>query len=307
MLNNRRELQADVLDEPVRSLLAAAAAPTEPGPLPGEAEALAAFRASQTTTRRSPVLTYLTAFKTPIAAALGTGVLLTTGMGVAMAGSLPGAAQDTASELLGKVGVTVPGADEHSAGHADQRGGSEDAADEPASPEKDGKGSEVSELATTTDKKGVEKGAAISDEASDGKSQAGEEHGKAAEEHGKARRSTARPARTARARSRAPQRGTTQRALSRPSPRRRPRRLTSRHPPTKRRPPRTARGRVTALRPRAPTRPATPARVAAPRGRQAVREPPDSRMNNVCPRPGFGGTRVSGVLRRRLLRAGRAG
>ena len=186
MLNNRRELQADVLDEPVRSLLAAAAAPTEPGPLPGEAEALAAFRASQTTTRRSPVLTYLTAFKTPIAAALGTGVLLTAGMGVAMAGSLPGAAQDTASELLGKVGVTVPGADEHSAGHADQRGGSEDAADEPASSEKDGKGSEVSELATTTDLEGVEKGAAISDEASDGKSQAGEEHGKAAEEHGKA-------------------------------------------------------------------------------------------------------------------------
>ena len=185
MLNNRRELQADVLDEPVRSLLAAAAAPTEPGPLPGEAEALAAFRASQTTTRRSPVLTYLTAFRTPIAAALGTGVLLTTGMGVAMAGSLPGAAQDTASELLGKVGVTVPGADEHSAGHADQRGGSEDAADEPTSSEKDGKGSDVSELATTTNKTGVEKGAEVSRLASDGKSQAGE-HGKAAEEHGKA-------------------------------------------------------------------------------------------------------------------------
>ena len=39
-----------------------------------------------------------------------------------------------------------------------------------------GKGSAVSELATTTDLTGVDKGAAISDLASDGKSRAGEDH-----------------------------------------------------------------------------------------------------------------------------------
>jgi hypothetical protein len=185
MLNKRREIHDDVLDETVRSLLAAAAAPTEPGPVPGEGEALAAFRASQTAPRRSLVLTYLASYKTAVAAALGTGVLLTAGVGAAAAGSLPGAAQDTASELLSKVGVTVPGTDGHSAGHADQRGGSEDAADQTGTDTEGSKGSEVSKLATSTEFEGVEKGAEVSKLASGGNSQAGE-HGKAGDEHGKA-------------------------------------------------------------------------------------------------------------------------
>lgn len=185
MLNKRREIHDDVLDETVRSLLAAAAAPTEPGPVPGEAAALAAFRASQAAPRRSLVLTYLASFKTAVAAALGTGVLLTAGVGAAAAGSLPGAAQDTASELLSKVGVTVPGADGHSAGNADQRGRSEDAAAQTGADTEDSKGSVVSEFAKDADLQGVEKGAAISDRASGGTSQAGE-HGQAGDEHGKA-------------------------------------------------------------------------------------------------------------------------
>lgn len=182
----RRQTNGGSSDESVGWLLAAAAAPTEPGPVPGEAEALAAFRASQTAPRRSLVLTYLVSFKTAIATALGAGVLLTAGVGAAAAGSLPGAAQDTASQLLAKVGVTVPGADAHSAGHADGRGASDDAAEAPATPSKGEKGAAVSEIAKDPDLTGVEKGAAVSDRASDGKSQAGE-HGKAEERGSTAR------------------------------------------------------------------------------------------------------------------------
>lgn len=181
MLNHDVRASHDDLDEPVRSLLSAAAAPTELGPMPGEAEALAAFRAAQAAPRRSTLLLHLASFKTAIAAALGTGVLLTAGVGAAAAGSLPGAAQDTASELLAKVGVTVPGADDHSAGNADERGDSGDAKGSHT-----GHGSEVSQFATDTPLKGADKGAAVSELASNGKSNAGEDHGKAGDEHGKA-------------------------------------------------------------------------------------------------------------------------
>lgn len=182
MLNHDVRATHDDLDEPVRSLLTAAAAPTELGPMPGEAEALAAFRAAQAAPRRSTLLIHLTSFKTAIAAALGTGVLLTAGVGAAAAGSLPGAAQDTASHLLAKVGVTVPGADDHSAGNADGRGDSGDA----KGADNSGHGAAVSNFARTTDLKGAEKGAAISELASDGKSHAGDDHGKAGDDHGKA-------------------------------------------------------------------------------------------------------------------------
>jgi hypothetical protein len=91
-------------------------------------------------------------------------------VGVASAGSLPGAAQDVASEMLAKVGITVPGANDNAGTHPDVRGNS---ASVPSAPADAGKGADISELATTTELTGIEKGAAISTAASGGKSRAG--------------------------------------------------------------------------------------------------------------------------------------
>lgn len=130
------------------------------------------------------MLSSLTSVKVTVAAALS-GLVLTGGVGAAAAaGSLPGAAQDTASEWLGKVGVTVPGADDHAAGHADERGSSTDAADDDEGTTEhtsQGKGAAVSELAKS-DLEGKDKGAAVSEYASNTQSRAGDEHG--AGEHG---------------------------------------------------------------------------------------------------------------------------
>jgi hypothetical protein len=102
--------------------------------------------------------------------------VLAVGVGMASAGSLPGAAQDVASAMLAKVGITVSGANDNAGTHPDVRGSS---ASVPTAPADAGKGSEISELATTTELTGVEKGAAISTAASEDKSQAGQ-HGPAA-------------------------------------------------------------------------------------------------------------------------------
>jgi hypothetical protein len=96
-------------------------------------------------------------------------------VGMASAGSLPGAAQDVASEMLAKVGITVPGPNDNAGTHPDVRGNSTSV---PSAPADAGKGAEISELATTTELTGVEKGAAVSTAASGGKSQAGQ-HGSA--------------------------------------------------------------------------------------------------------------------------------
>ena len=93
--------------------------------------------------------------------------------GLASAGSLPGAAQEVASAMLEKIGITVPGTNDNAGTHPDVRGTSGSV---PSTPADAGKGGEISELATTTELTGVEKGAAISAAASDGKSQAGQ-HG----------------------------------------------------------------------------------------------------------------------------------
>jgi hypothetical protein len=105
--------------------------------------------------------------------------------GLAAAGSLPGAAQDIASEMLAKVGVEVPGPNSKAGSHPNVRGNSGDSSRPQQEQANDGKGSEVSELATSTELEGVEKGAAISSLASGGQSQAGE-HGQAGEDHGAA-------------------------------------------------------------------------------------------------------------------------
>lgn len=193
---HERGAQPPTPEERVAALLAAADAPTGHGPMPGEPAALAAFRAANPTTsprpsRRSRMLSPPTPFKTAAAAALGAGVLVTGSVAAAATGSLPGAAQDTASNMLAHVGVTVPGADEHSAGHADEPGSTsqttDGAGDASGSEAGDaGKGDEVSKMATTTDLTGVDKGAAISTLASGGKSQAGADHAETPDQAGTA-------------------------------------------------------------------------------------------------------------------------
>lgn len=210
MNDYRRHADETALDERVSQLLSAAAAPSEPGPLPGEGTALAAFRASQTTPARRPsMLSSLTSAKAGLAAALGAGVLLTGGVAAAATGALPGAAQDTARDMLGNVGITVPGPAEAAGDHPAARGKSgeartdddadatveadatvaddatTDATDGAELPEASGKGQAVSEVATSDEYTGADKGAAVSELASEGKSQAGDEHGKSGEEHGK--------------------------------------------------------------------------------------------------------------------------
>jgi hypothetical protein len=114
------------LDPRVRALLAAASAPDDTaGPLPGEDEALTAFRTSPQPTRRMTTLRPRVSTKAAVAAAITTGVLVA-GVGAAAAGVLPGAAQQTVSSWLDSVGVSVPegeGADED----GDLSGSSEEA------------------------------------------------------------------------------------------------------------------------------------------------------------------------------------
>ena len=97
-------------------------------------------------------------------------VALACSAGLASAGSLPGAAQDIASDMLAKVGISVPGPNDNARTHPSGRDTSAD------TPTDAGQGSMISELATTTELTGVEKGTTISTAASEGKSQAGQ-HG----------------------------------------------------------------------------------------------------------------------------------
>jgi hypothetical protein len=111
------------------------------------------------------------ALSRPRATAAAVAAALACSAGLASAGALPGAAQDVASAMLAKVGISVPGADESARDHPNVRGSSADTSDV-------AKGSDISDLATTTELTGVNKGATISSAASDGKSQAGQ-HGSA--------------------------------------------------------------------------------------------------------------------------------
>lgn len=227
-MNDHGRNHADTaLDEHVSALLSAAAAPSEPGPLPGEGAALAAYRASLTPTRRRSMISSFLSARTGLVAAVGAGVLLTGGVTTAAAGGLPGAAQDTASQMLERIGFEVPGAAEASNGNADTPGKSDTAlADEPADSTDDdapatdteaaetevatgadddgtttgsdgvtgsGKGEEISGLATSTEAEGAEKGALISQVASDGKRQSGADHGDAGDDQGRSGEAPGRP------------------------------------------------------------------------------------------------------------------
>jgi hypothetical protein len=114
--------------------------------------------------------------------------------GLTVAGALPGSAQSVAASVLDNLGVTVPSPNSH-AGDDPADGDTTDAhttdahttdahttddenLDAPSVPA--ATGSEIADVAQTTSAAGVDKGAEISDLASDGMSQAGE-HGQAFE------------------------------------------------------------------------------------------------------------------------------
>lgn len=96
-------------------------------------------------------------------------VTLSGSVAAAATGNLPTALQDRVANAVEHVGVNLPGGD-HAVEAADHAGNSADAADS-------GQGADISDTARTTDATGVDKGAEISDQASDGKSRAGDEHG----------------------------------------------------------------------------------------------------------------------------------
>ena len=100
-------------------------------------------------------------------AALVAGALLAATAATATA-ALPDAAADAARTVLETLGISPPNATTPSGANERPSG----------SQAENGKGAEISELALTTELEGVEKGAAISTAASDGKSQAGQ-HGNA--------------------------------------------------------------------------------------------------------------------------------
>jgi hypothetical protein len=176
----------------VAALLAAAAAPAE-RPVPGEVATLAAYRDAMAIPPVTPVTTVTTVTSpTPrsrmqsrttvkLAAASAIGVLSLVGSGYAVAatGSLPGSAQQTAKDALASVGVTVPGPADAAADETATRegaattGAAASAADAETGTEASARGDAVSDLATTTDLAGADKGAAVSGLASDGRSRAG--------------------------------------------------------------------------------------------------------------------------------------
>jgi hypothetical protein len=174
LTRNARTDEESLAHARLASVLDAAAAPAEPGPAPGEEAALAAFRASSVRAAgwRSRMHTPTTTLKTVGVAAASASLLLTGGFATAAAGALPGAAQDKASEVLASIGVEVPGANEHSAGHADSRGRSGEAPPTGdssdvagSSPDSAAHGQLVSDLARSTELEGVDKGQAISEAA----------------------------------------------------------------------------------------------------------------------------------------------
>lgn len=113
MLNQlRRDTHEPLLGRRVNSLLTAAAAPTEPGPLTGESEVLAAFRATRDLARRPARRSSLTPLKATAAIFVSTGLLLTGTVAATATGSLPGPAQHTVHEWLTKFGVIAHAADE---------------------------------------------------------------------------------------------------------------------------------------------------------------------------------------------------
>ena len=164
----------------VARLLESAAAEPTADELSRETEVVAmvaaAVRSSSSIHSVSPRMFFLPfALSRPRIATAFVAVSLACTAGLASAGSLPGAAQDIASSMLAKVGISVPGPNERPGTHPNVRGSSSDASSDAVTR------SDIAELATTTELTGIDKGAEISSAASDGKSQAGQ-HGSASGE-----------------------------------------------------------------------------------------------------------------------------
>jgi hypothetical protein len=110
---------------PVLRLFDAASADPSAEELERETEAVAAFATAVRSSRAAPSSARasrrfgLTRTRL-VALAIVAGLATTTGL--AAAGSLPGAAQDIASRVLEKLGISVPGANEHSGKRPDDRG-----------------------------------------------------------------------------------------------------------------------------------------------------------------------------------------
>jgi hypothetical protein len=110
---------------PVLRLFDAASADSSAEELERETEAVAAFAQAVRSSRAAPSSGRasrrfgLTRTRL-VALAIVAGLATTTGL--AAAGSLPGAAQDIASRVLEKLGISVPGANEHSGKRPDDRG-----------------------------------------------------------------------------------------------------------------------------------------------------------------------------------------
>ncbi|MGZ4431478.1 MAG: hypothetical protein ACXVYV_07505 [Gaiellales bacterium] len=147
----------------------------------------AAVRPQRPTNRTRSIRMASVRTRSSFAAAVAVAVLAGT-TGLAFAGTLPGAAQDVAANMLAKVGVSVPGPNEHAGTHPASRGSSATASDQSVQSagqagdqpgDHQGKGAEISALAHSTDLTGRDKGAAISTLASGGHSHAGNPPGQA--------------------------------------------------------------------------------------------------------------------------------
>jgi hypothetical protein len=169
-------------DGPVARILAAVGGSSDSAHQPGEDAAIAAFRAAfSVSTAGKPRILAGRMSQRAAAAVLAGGLVLSGGAAAAAAGVLPGAVQQTAKDVLAKVGLTVPGPRGHTTGPGTTTPVPVTSAEPTAGPPgaaSSGQGSDVSGLAHSTTTTGVDKGAAVSSAASNGKSQAGQ-HGKA--------------------------------------------------------------------------------------------------------------------------------
>lgn len=176
------------VDDPaVAAVLAAAAAPAE-GPVPGEAEALVAFRSVYRPQRRLRMSRFSEKAKL-IAAAVFGGVVVISGAATAATGSLPIVSHGHSHQPS----TQTPGGDDND----DQGTDVEDSTEAPDSTDADmganDPNSDHGKLVSDTAHNAPQghKGPAVCTVASDGKCKAGQDHGQStADTHGKAHQNT---------------------------------------------------------------------------------------------------------------------
>jgi hypothetical protein len=147
---------------------------------PGEDAAIAAFRSVFSASKAGKPRIFSTRMSHRGAAAVLAGGLALSGSAAAAAGVLPGPMQQTAKAVLAKVGLTVPGPKKHTTGPGTTTPVPLASAEPTGAPGagSSGHGSDMSDLARSTTATGVDKGAAVSSAASNGRSHSGQ-HGTA--------------------------------------------------------------------------------------------------------------------------------